>query len=54
MSEKPRHTFPVSWDELHRDSRALAWRLLEKGPWTGIVAITTLPARSITETESLP
>jgi xanthine phosphoribosyltransferase len=33
-------TFPVSWDELHRHARALAWRLLERGPWTGIVAIT--------------
>ena len=32
--------FPVSWEELHRDSRALAWRLLEKGPWQGLVAIT--------------
>lgn len=36
---RPR-TFPVSWEELHRDSRALAWRLLEKGPWKGIIAIT--------------
>jgi len=33
-------TFPVSWDELHRHSRALAWRLLDLGPWKGIVAIT--------------
>jgi xanthine phosphoribosyltransferase len=33
-------TFPVSWEELHRHSRALAWRLLELGPWQGIVAIT--------------
>jgi adenine/guanine phosphoribosyltransferase-like PRPP-binding protein len=33
-------TFPVSWDELHRHARALAWRLLELGPWQGIVAIT--------------
>ena len=32
--------FPVSWDQLHRDARALAWRLTEKGPWEGIVAIT--------------
>ena len=36
----PRKTFPVSWEELHRDAKALAWRLLEKGPWTGIVAIS--------------
>jgi xanthine phosphoribosyltransferase len=33
-------TFPVSWDELHRRARALAWRLLELGPWRGIVAVT--------------
>ena len=33
-------TFPVSWDELHRHARALAWRLLELGPWKGIVAVT--------------
>ncbi len=32
--------FPVSWDQLHRDARALAWRLLDKGPFTGIAAIT--------------
>lgn len=33
-------SFPVSWDELHRNAKALAWRLLDKGPFTGIVAIT--------------
>lgn len=32
-------SFPVSWEELHRDARALAWRLVEGGPWHGIVAI---------------
>ncbi|MFP8966756.1 xanthine phosphoribosyltransferase [Pokkaliibacter sp. CJK22405] len=32
--------FPVSWDELHRNARALSWRLLEMGPWKGIIAIT--------------
>jgi xanthine phosphoribosyltransferase len=36
----PQRTFPVSWDQLHRDSKALAWRLVEGGPWKGIVAIT--------------
>ncbi len=42
MSEMPTtpKTFPVSWDQLHRDSRALAWRLVEGGPWRGIAAIT--------------
>jgi len=33
-------TFPVSWDQLHRDAKALAWRLMEGGPWRGIVAVT--------------
>jgi len=36
--------FHVSWDQLHRDARALAWRLDGKGPdngaWKAIVAIT--------------
>jgi xanthine phosphoribosyltransferase len=35
----PAKTFPVSWDELHRHAKALAWRLVELGPWKGIVAI---------------
>src|SRR5256885_13792174 len=33
-------TFPITWDELHRHARALAWRLLDHGPWQGIIAIT--------------
>jgi xanthine phosphoribosyltransferase len=32
-------SFPVSWQELHRDAKALAWRLVELGPWTGVIAI---------------
>ena len=41
MSETTaRRYFPVSWNELHRDAKALAWRLAEKGPWKGIVAVT--------------
>lgn len=36
--------FHVSWDQLHRDARALAWRLDGKGPlqgdWKAVVAIT--------------
>jgi len=27
--------FPVSWTELHRDARALAWRLADLGPFQG-------------------
>ena len=33
-------TFPVSWEKLHRDCRALAWKLVGHRPWAGIVAIT--------------
>jgi xanthine phosphoribosyltransferase len=33
-------SFPVSWEELHRTAKALAWRLIELGPFEGIVAIT--------------
>ena len=33
-------TYPISWEQLHRDSKALAWRLLEMQAWKGIVAIT--------------
>lgn len=41
MSQAPySRDFPVSWSELHRDARALSWRLLELGPWKGIIAIT--------------
>ena len=32
--------FPVSWDQFHRDARALAWRLSGQGQWDAIVAIT--------------
>ena len=32
--------FPVSWDQFHRDARALAWRLSEKGPFEALVAIS--------------
>ncbi len=34
------HSFPVSWEELHRHAQALAWRLLPLGPFAGIVAVT--------------
>src|ERR1700746_779123 len=35
----PNH-FPVSWDEFHRDARALAWRLAGAGPFQAIVTVT--------------
>ncbi|MEM6618264.1 MAG: xanthine phosphoribosyltransferase [Pseudomonadota bacterium] len=47
MAERLPHEkgFHVSWDQIHRDSRALAWRLDGQGPgddgsWKAIVAIT--------------
>jgi xanthine phosphoribosyltransferase len=33
-------SFPVSWDQFHRDAKALAWRLADKGPFDAIVCIT--------------
>ena len=36
----PEKAFPVSWDQFHRDARALAWRLANVGPFTAIVCIT--------------
>ena len=37
---QPAKAFPVSWDQFHRDARALAWRLADKGPFEAIVCIT--------------
>lgn len=40
----PEKAFPVSWDQFHRDCRALAWRLSGQaqagGGWRAIVCIT--------------
>ncbi len=46
MTDKLPHEkgFHISWDQIHRDSRALAWRLDGKGPedgaWRAVIAIT--------------
>ena len=47
MSDRLPHEkgFHVSWDQIHRDARALAWRLDGQGPgeggsWKAAVAIT--------------
>jgi xanthine phosphoribosyltransferase len=40
MTAESQKAFPVSWDQFHRDARALAWRLAEKGPFEAIVCIT--------------
>lgn len=37
MQEK---AFPVSWDQLHRDARALAWRLSGHGGWKAVICVT--------------
>jgi xanthine phosphoribosyltransferase len=40
MPDGREKAFPVSWDQFHRDARALAWRLAGSGPFEAIVAIT--------------
>lgn len=47
MADSSNYTkdFPISWEELHRNAKALAWKLLDKGPleggkWKGIIAVT--------------
>lgn len=44
MSSPSEKAFHVSWEQLHRDARALAWRLDGGGPadgaWRAVVAIT--------------
>ena len=41
----PEKGFHIAWDQIHRDSRALAWRLDKQGPeaggaWRAVVAVT--------------
>lgn len=40
MNDHASKAFPVSWDQFHRDCRALAWRLSAAGPFDALVAIT--------------
>jgi xanthine phosphoribosyltransferase len=40
LSKMPEKAFPVSWDQFHRDARALAWRLNGAGPFQAIVTVT--------------
>lgn len=44
MSDPAEKAFPVSWDQFHRDSKALAWKLSgiskEQGEWKAIISIT--------------
>ena len=39
MNQSGQKSFPVTWDQFHRDSRALAWRLQGLGPFDAVVAI---------------
>ena len=40
MQQPAEKAFPVSWDQFHRDARALAWRLTDAGPFEAIVCVT--------------
>lgn len=40
VATQPEKAFPVSWDQFHRDARALAWRLAGTGPFHAIVCVT--------------
>jgi len=40
MTSSSQKLYPVSWDQFHRDARALAWRLAAAGPFNAIVCIT--------------
>jgi len=38
--DRYKKAYPISWDQLHRDSKALAWRLLDMDFYKGIIAVT--------------
>lgn len=40
VDERYEKAFPVSWDQFHRDARALAWRLSGAGTFEAVVAVT--------------
>lgn len=37
--ERYRKTYRISWDQLHRDCKALAWRLMDQGDFDWIIGI---------------
>jgi len=37
--QKTEKHFYVNWEELHRNAKALAWRVADRGKWKGIVAV---------------
>ena len=40
MSDQYKKTYQISWEQLHRDAKALAWLLLRMAYFKGIIAIT--------------
>ena len=48
MTERLPHEkgFHVSWDQLHRDARALAWRLDGQGPMKAVHGALLLRSRA--------
>ena len=40
QAQQAAKAFPVSWDQFHRDARALTWRLSGAGPFEAIVCVT--------------
>jgi len=40
-NERYNRNYPISWEQLHRDAKALSWRLHDLNrTWKGIVAVT--------------
>jgi len=60
--DRYKRSYPISWDQLHRDSKALSWRLHDMNQdmnqaWKGIVAVTRgglVPAAVIAGTGDSP
>ena len=40
VDERYEKAFPVSWEQFHRDARALTWRLSGYGPFEAVVSVT--------------
>src|ERR1700730_17463748 len=56
-SKTQEKAFPVSWDQFHRDARALAWRLNGAGPFAAIVTVTRgglVPAAIVAREPHIP
>ncbi|WP_462324010.1 xanthine phosphoribosyltransferase [Desulfoplanes sp.] len=39
-SDRYTKMYPVSWEQLHRDTKTLTRKIMDQGTWKGIVAIT--------------